>query len=142
MKNLTIGQLVRVSKIATVGYLDDNHRRLSAWEVYPFSALIVGQVVKQIGRYSGGQRFYGGDSDYEPPYLKVDGTVTLWQVRAGMTNKPILVCDEDLEPWNEPFRFPRRAYGVPKRTYAEMDEPPLDVRFPKLLTYQPEVFDV
>lgn len=148
MKSLTIGQLVRVSAIADVGYYsftDESRRSLMTFSVEPFLALIVGQVVKQTGEYAGGRRWHGLDfEDYEPPHLKVGGTVTLWQVRAGMVNKPVLVRDEDLEPSDEPFKLPRRAIGVPKRTYAEMADPPLDVRFtkrePLLLTYQPEVF--
>lgn len=166
MKNLKIGQLVRVTAVAEVGYLDDHRRTVNVWPTEPFLALIVGQVVKYTGWYGGGRRFYD-NYNYEPAFLKVDKAVTLWQVRTGMVNKPLMVCDNDLEPAEADFTLPRCAAKV-NRVYAD---PPLDVRFappsrhvitpkpqlltnqsvpkdveftvwtPALLTYQPEVFD-
>ena len=116
MKPLTIGQLVRVSAIAGVGYIDDRKRVLTRLPVEPFLAVVVGKVVKQLGQYSpargGGFSSFG--EDYDPAYLAVEGTVTLWQVRTGMVNKPILTHDDDLELSDDEFRLPNRG-SRPKR---------------------------
>lgn len=137
MKRLTIGQVVRVTRIAEVGYPSDDRREVITCPVEPFLALIVGQVVKYTGRYGGGRQL--GWGEYQPGYLVAEKRVTLWEVRTGMVNKRLMVRDEDLEPVDEDFTLPNRA-GRVRRIYGD---PPIDVTFnkPLLLTYQPGAGD-
>lgn len=111
MKPLKIGQTVRVSAFATVEYINDRDRAVTTAPVESFLAVIVGQAVRYTGTYqpaSGGSRPWG-DEDYEQASLTVSGSVTLWEVRMGMVNKPMLVRDEDLEAVTEEFLLPRQA---------------------------------
>lgn len=76
--------------------------------------VIVGKAIKHLGTYiraSGGGPFGSFGEDYEPAKLAVGGTITLWEVRLGMLNRPILVSDEDIEPIPPILidRVPRRA---------------------------------
>jgi hypothetical protein len=116
MKPLTIGQLVRASATAEMVYDQHRKRTLEVSPAVPFLAMVVGQVVKQSGTYvPAGTGF--DDGDYESAHLIVDKALTLWQVRTGMLNKPLLVRDEDLEPSIQPFVLPRRAARVKRPTY-------------------------
>ena len=109
MKTLKIGDEVDVVAVSTVEYVDDVNKQIVRRETEPFLAVIVGQVMKQLGRYSRGTLLAWGE-DFEPPSLLVTGTVTLWQVRTGMMSKPLLVQDDDLGGSIFEFRkFPR--YG-------------------------------
>lgn len=97
MKPLTIGDAVEVKATASLEYSEDNKRYVCRTVRSPFIGYIVGQQTKQLGEYIRGSRIGWGE-DYDPPTLRVTGTVTLWQVKTGMTNKILLVQDEDLEP--------------------------------------------
>jgi len=110
MKTFKIGDEVDVVAVSTVEYVDDVNKQIVRRETEPFLAVIVGQAVKQLGRYSGGSHSQYFSPEYEPPSLTVTGTVTLWQVRTGMMSKPLLVQDDDLGGSIFEFRkFPR--YG-------------------------------
>ena len=112
MKTLKIGQTVMVTGKALVGYSWINEieaqRRLEWWSTEPFMAVVVGQVVKQLGTYCSGssRNWYGqGDDDYDGPSLTVTGTVILWRVRQGFRNKELLVRDEDIAPLPEGVEY-------------------------------------
>jgi hypothetical protein len=108
--NVTIGQWITVFAVASLEYDGDCNRELRRRPCAPFSAIITGQAIRQIGRYrssSGGG--YSG-MDYDPASLKVTGTVTLWTFRAGLANRELMVHDFDFEPaapGNLPYRAPR-----------------------------------
>lgn len=110
MKQLKIGQPVRVYAITTFEYDEQDKRVQCTHKCEPFSAVIIGIRIKQIGRYCRGSKGYsfGGIYEYDPPYFAVSGIVRLWECRHGMENKPILVADEDLEVMKR-FKVPRRA---------------------------------
>lgn len=93
---------------ALVGYswieAIQNYRRLEWWDCEPFMAVIVGQVVKQLGTYSpghNGRSNWYGDDDPEGPSLTVTGTVALWIVRQGLRNREWHVRDEQVKPLPE-----------------------------------------
>jgi hypothetical protein len=79
----------------------------------PFNGLIVGARYRMLGRYNSGGDVGNHDGyEYEPPYLSVKGSVLVWLVARGMTNHPVEVLDEDVEPAGEqqwppysPWRF-------------------------------------
>ena len=98
MKSFKIGSYVRVTAISEVGYIEYPKRTLIRIPVEPFFAEVVGKAVKQTGTYCAAKGGGLNDfADYTPAYLRSDGTVTLWEVRTGMINRPILVHDDDLE---------------------------------------------
>lgn len=113
MKNLKIGDVVSVSASATMDYDSENNKDLYRQPVEPFVGVIVGQVIKFTGHTQPASGGSFGD-DFEPARFFADKSVTLWQVRAGMLNKPVDVHDDDLSPATEPFELPRRALKVPK----------------------------
>lgn len=110
MKNLTLGSYVLVNRISTVEY-DDRDKGVCKYPCEPFKAVVVGQAIKRIGKYQpqrGGRDGFG-DEDYQEAYLHVTGTVTLWEVKATMTGKIILVGDDDLTEIG-PFTVPRAGF--------------------------------
>lgn len=109
-KNLTLGSYVLVSRISTVEY-DDRDKTVCKYPCEPFKAVVVGQAIKRLGKYmpqKGGRDGFG-DEDYAEAYLCVSGTVTLWEVKATMTGKVILVGDDDLTEIG-PFTVPRAGF--------------------------------
>jgi len=108
MKPFTVGSQVQVSALASVGYIDDSKKQVTRSKTEPFLALIVGKVIKQVGTY---QPSY---DDNWPGILKVEGTVTLWQVRTGMMNKILLVHDDDLELSTAKFTLPKWCSRRPR----------------------------
>lgn len=109
MKNLTLGSSVLVSRITTVEY-EGKEKGICKYPCVPFKAVVVGQAIKRVGKYipqRGGS--FGDFEDYEQAQLHVTGTVTLWEVRATMTNKIILVSDDDLTEIG-PFNVPRAGF--------------------------------
>ncbi len=150
MKSLAIGQPVVVTGKAHVGYgyipEIQNRRRLEWWTTDPFIGVVVGQVVKQLGKYQGGTslNWYGqADEDYEGPTLTVTGTVILWRVRQSMRSKEILVRDEDIMalPADVDYKFPVSApprpmclaYHCPLEDEFEREKARLEARKPQLL---------
>lgn len=109
MKNLSIGTPVIVWSIANTAYQDDGHKVVERTPVVLLHAVIVGQVVKRLGIYNRGSRGGYFEDDFEEASLSVTGSVTLWLVRTGMTNKPLMVHDDDLEVTTDQFTIPHRA---------------------------------
>lgn len=118
MRRFVIGAQVEVTAISFVEYVDDVNKKLVRCPVEPFTAVIVGQTIRPIGKYCRGSSRDGygffGESEYEQASLTITGTVKLWEVRNGMTNKVILVDDRDLEPSIKQIAIPDRA-SKPKR---------------------------
>lgn len=113
MKPLRIGDHVKVTAIAELQY--EQYKRAAARiAVDPFFAVVVGKAVKRVGRYSPARGGGYSGEDYDPAYLAIEGSVTLWEVRTGMTNKSILVHDDDLEPTGDKVTIPNRGIK-PKR---------------------------
>jgi hypothetical protein len=114
MKNMTLGTWVQVNRVSTVEY-EEKTKGVCKYPCEPFKAVVVGQVIKRLGKYipqRGGASF-GNIEDYEQAQLHVTGTVTLWEVKATMTGKIILVDDDDLTEIG-PFNVPRAGF---KPTY-------------------------
>lgn len=131
MKNLTIGDRVIVRAVSALGYANERDRVVFTQQAEkPFDAVIVGLAVKYLGTYRG-SHWPDHSGEHDPPHLKVTGSVTLWEVRNGMVNKPLLVRDEDLYLTDLPFTIPRRGKRI-KTIYVPPPEPA-----PLLLTYQP-----
>lgn len=126
MKPLTIGDSVLVAAVSELGYYDyavgPPQRAVGTHRVEPFMAVIVGQARKQIGRYVPATQS-SWDGDYEPPSLKVDKVVTLWEVRTGLRNKPILVRDEDLEA-SDKYSLPMIGPKPRRLAWQPMNEAP------------------
>lgn len=82
-----IGDWVEVT--ATVTFDIVRHQRKPIRQVLrrPFTAQIVGATRRQLGTY-----YYGEDF----AYLKCTGTVLVWLVRRGVTNRQIDVLSGDL----------------------------------------------
>jgi hypothetical protein len=76
----------------------------------PIIAAIIGKATKYTGAYYPASRTSGwwGEDD-QPAHLSVDGSVTFWQVRHGWLNKPLLVRDELVRPYEGEFELPRMA---------------------------------
>jgi len=99
MKNLNIGDAVRVRATASMEY-DEFENRIVVREPLPapFEAIVTGQARRMLGKYQGGsERVMGYSVDYNPPCLDVTGSVLLWCVRTAKAGKERLVRDEDLE---------------------------------------------
>lgn len=99
MKELYIGDSVMVSALTEVDYDENDNRTTMRRTCQPFTAKVIGKRRKMLGSYfkgSSGSYF----SDYDPAFLKIKGSVLLWEVRHGMLNRPILVGDEDIELTN------------------------------------------
>lgn len=102
MKNLSIGQWVRFSRIAESVYIGDK-KNIEHTEIESMFGVIIGKSYRQEGTYikerkGGYSGFYGTElEDYEPPSLTVSRVIPLWQVRTGWRNSPIDVADEFLE---------------------------------------------
>ena len=84
-----IGDWVEVA--ATVKFAVDTEmrRRPVRTTLKSFEAQIVGAVWRQIGAYHSG-------FDGEGAYLERQGTVLVWLVRRGMTNRQVEVLPDDL----------------------------------------------
>lgn len=136
MKALKIGQLVRVTAVAALEYQEDNRKIVTTVATDPFLAVVTGQAIKHTGRFLG-RNFPDHNGEYGYRHLKVDGAVTLWEVRHGMVNKPLHVRDEDLEAVEEEFTLPRCARRIVKHfvPWTPASRPPTGP--PLLLTYTP-----
>jgi len=120
MKNLTLGSSVLVNRISVVDY-DERDKVVMKFPCQPFKAVVVGQNIKRLGKYIPPR---GGSEDYEQAQLHVTGTVTLWEVKATMLGKVILVGDDDLTEIG-PFTVPRAGF---KPTYINpFDDTPREV---------------
>lgn len=89
-----IGDWVRVARaVAFANY--DSQRTVSHLHLAPFAGQIIGGSHKQIGKVVGG-------AYEERAYLAIGKTVFVWLVRRGVTNKPICVLPDDLQPCEPP----------------------------------------
>jgi hypothetical protein len=74
-------------------------------------AIVTGAKSFQEGVYHAGGRSsifssYGGHyEDYDPPYLTVKESVTVWAVRIGYRNKEIYFFEEDLKPYGNTHKI-------------------------------------
>lgn len=132
MKDLRIGQVVRVSAISRMtrkrigqsrGRFDE--KRILRRELckHPFLAVVTGQVKKLFGNVC-----WEGWQDCPITFTATSG-IYLWEVRISLRNKPILVFDDDIEPADETFAPPRmlRANQFPQtlfRGYRDHDSLP------------------
>lgn len=138
MKNPTykIGDWVLVQATVSFEYDDSDNRRPVRKRCGVFAAQVVGAKYCQVGKYESGHIRYDpldGD-DVEPPSLNCKGTVVVWLVRRGMTNKPIEVLPDDLNspeirghklpwrfadqpPWNDTAReaYREAALATPRK---------------------------
>lgn len=109
MQDFLIGQSIVVSHIADPSYhyppFDMTGKRkgagrriVAARRIKPVIAVIIGKAVRQLGYYCAGRPAYSGmgswGEDFDPPSLDVTGTVTLWQLRTGWRNRPLLAFDK------------------------------------------------
>ena len=124
MKNMTLGTWVQVNRVSTVEY-EEKTKGVCKYPCEPFKAVVVGQAIKRLGKYipqRGGDRY--PPEDYEQAQLHVTGTVTLWEVKATMTGKIILVDDDDLTEIG-PFNVPRAGF---RPTYLNpFDDTPREI---------------
>ncbi len=90
-----IGDWVEVTATVTFDIDEKNQRKIVRHELpKTFVAQIVGAANRQVGIYHRGNYdpYDGGDS----AYLECKGTVLVWLVRRGMTNRQIDVLPNDL----------------------------------------------
>jgi hypothetical protein len=101
-----IGDWVRVKAIADFYYTELAMKKsVRKVESRPLRDPIIGQIVgariKFLGEFKGGGYRQAGmwdeDVDYDPPYLSVSNSVTVWLVRKGYLNKAVEVLDGDIE---------------------------------------------
>lgn len=97
MKKLNIGNMVIVSAIAHCDYDDKDNRVVYRTMTRPFLACVTGLVRRYTGKYHQGTQGGMWGDDYEPPTLKPTGSVLLWELRIGMTNKPVYAMDDDVQ---------------------------------------------
>jgi hypothetical protein len=93
-----IGDWVLVGATVSFEYDSKGNRRPVRERCGVFSAQVVGAKYRQVGTYEGSTAHYSplGDCDVDPPYLHCKGTVCVWLVRRGMTNRAIEVLPDDL----------------------------------------------
>lgn len=108
MQDFWIGQVVSFDHIAESVYEGDN-RKVIFTEVHPMMGAIVGIACKQEGTYEKGnpKPWYG--EDYDPPFLSVSKVISLWEVRTGWRNRPVLVSDDHAKPTDEAFKLPTQS---------------------------------
>jgi hypothetical protein len=100
-----VGQWVLVKATCSVHYDEDQHKRVHReTTTTPFVGVVVGARKRFLGRYV--HACYPNDACYpdggsDPPYLAVDSSVLVWLVTRGVTNQPVEVLEQDLEPATE-----------------------------------------
>lgn len=95
---LHLGELVKVKRSCEIEYDADGNKGIVYKRTHPFTAFVVGSVLRATGKYIPGRTFssFLGEDD-EPPRLKVDKYVRLYEVKVFMGDKPILVHPDDIE---------------------------------------------
>lgn len=108
--DFTIGQVVEVRATVTFGYEhNSNDRKCFREECEPFRAQITGARLRQRGTYVPADSRadeWGGDCD--PAYIKNAKGVFVWEVRRGLTNKPLDCLPEDVALAEDQSPMPRR----------------------------------
>ena len=102
-----IGQPVVVKATCEMKYVcDEGREETGPWHRKParkpcdeFIGVIVGAAYRTLGMYR--DRHFADNIDddyYDPPYIEADGSVIVWLVTHGMTNRHVEVLNEDVEP--------------------------------------------
>ena len=100
MKNrFRIGDWVTVKATMTFKY-DPSGQRTARRFVETFHAQICGATERRTGKYNSGSSDAYWDPEAQSSYLEIDKVVPVWFVRRGMTNKPLMVLNSDIEPWS------------------------------------------
>lgn len=96
---LRIGELVKVARIAFIGYNEHGVKELTFSEEIHITCTVVGVVKRALGKYVKGRHYHNlglDPPDYEQPSLKVSKYVRLYQCKTRLEEKPFLVHPDDV----------------------------------------------
>ena len=117
-RRFQVGEWVAVRATTEVKVDGDSKRAMQTTSIPETRGRVVGVAVRFEGTLEHGG--YTPDEGPESNYLSPTRRVELWEVRFGLTNRPVLVRDEDLDKalWSEecrlPVRFARQPEWTPK----------------------------
>lgn len=109
-RRFSIGDWVAVSATVFTDR-DKNRKRIGRQELETLRrGQVVGLARIQEGIVEGdcyqAAGVWGEDVDWQPPYLSITKTETVWLVRFGMMNKPVKVLDGDIKPCSSGKELP------------------------------------